>query len=65
MIQQIIPFTCAICGAHFSELRGGKCVRCGKVVCRHHFLRGWWKGWSRVCSKCVSVSDEQKNSAKK
>jgi hypothetical protein len=44
---EIIPFTCALCGARFAELRGGKCARCGKVVCRHHFFRGWWKGWKR------------------
>jgi hypothetical protein len=62
---EIIPFTCAICGARFAELRGGRCARCGKLVCRRHFFRGWWEGQWRVCSQCLSVRDDEKNGAKK
>jgi hypothetical protein len=50
----IVPFTCAICGSKFGELNGRKCSKCGKLACRHHFLRGWLKGLKGVCSVCLS-----------
>ncbi len=53
----IIPFTCAICSAKFNELAGGRCSKCGKIVCQHHFFKGWLKGQNRVCSKCLEPSN--------
>jgi hypothetical protein len=48
----IVPFTCAICGAKFHELDGGKCEKCGKLACRRHFRTGLFKPLSRTCSQC-------------
>ena len=45
--KQIIPFTCEICNTQIHELAGGKCSRCGKIVCRVH-LKG------KVCTDCHS-----------
>jgi hypothetical protein len=53
----VIPFTCAICGAQVHELAGGKCSKCGKIVCRHHFFKGRLKGQNRVCSGCLDRAD--------
>jgi len=50
----IVPFTCAICGSKFDPLDGRKCSRCGKLACRSHFWRGWFKGLIGVCSACLS-----------
>ena len=56
----IVPFTCALCGAKFGELSGRKCSRCGKLACRHHFFKGWLKGLKGVCSNCL-ISAKQKS----
>jgi hypothetical protein len=61
----IVPFTCAICAAQIDPLRCGKCVQCGKIACRRHFLRGWWKRAKRVCSRCLRIKVENENIATK
>jgi hypothetical protein len=37
-VTTIVPFICEICGAAFPETRGGRCVKCGKIVCRAHVV---------------------------
>jgi hypothetical protein len=59
-VVNIVPFTCALCGAKFGELSGRKCSRCGKLACRHHFFKGWLKGLKGVCSNCL-ISATQKS----
>ena len=43
------------------EVGGGRCSQCGKIVCRHHFLRGWFKGRGRVCSRCLVKPNENRS----
>jgi hypothetical protein len=64
-VFNIVPFTCAICGTKFGELNGRKCLRCGKLACRHHFLRGWLKGLKGVCSVCLSSAKSSSSLAEK
>jgi hypothetical protein len=61
--MSIVSFTCAICGAKFSELEGRKCLQCGKLACRHHFWRAWFKGARGICSVCLSATKSREPDA--
>lgn len=47
--MNIVEFECAICKTRFHELKGGKCAKCGKIVCRNHLHVGKKE---MVCSNC-------------
>ena len=49
-----VPFKCEACARSFSPQDGAKCRRCGKLLCRDHFVSF---GAEPVCVYCRPIND--------
>jgi len=59
--QDIIPWTCHVCGAKFDTPHGGICARCSKATCLSHLfniqrnnkMEAEW-----VCDNCLNDEEQ-------
>lgn len=58
MAKPVVPFICEGCGVRFDPEKGGRCARCGRVMCARCLGRGLrmrmrlMRGRQPLCVQC-------------